>query len=218
MDETINEIKEENLEQEKTEVEQVEVEKPSEPDPRLVAAINETANVMLNLITIQQQVNNKVNEKLEKSITWQEYVTAYNVELYELINAIGIWKWWKQHNQPNKEDVLDELADCFAFILSAMSVTGDENRVHEICNAFASRYWEIKLSIQMGDKEADVKQICYLIGSASELHDTEHLNTLDSFVLAILMVERLFDTDWDDFIYYYKKKSKVNIKRQEENY
>ena len=190
-------------------------------DPQFQARVQEIAEVFKNLLPIQREVNAEVQKKLgDKAPTAKDYVLAFNVELYELINEMGVWKWWKEHNQPNQERVLDELADCFAFMLSAFSVLPEE-QLDTVLVTTSFRYWDLKVHL---NPEADniqmTKEICGLIGTASEMEGDQHLSTIESFALAIIAVEFLFkfEVDWDDFIYAYKKKSKVNIKRQKENY
>ena len=42
--------------------------------------------------------------------------------MFEYINAIGLWKWWKSHKIDRERRILDELADCFAFFLSVLEL------------------------------------------------------------------------------------------------
>ena len=77
---------------------------------------------LMDLIAIQQEVNEKVMEKLDTSIMGDQFILAFNVELFEYFNAVGIWKWWKHNHVLDKEKVLDELADCFAFFLLGSQV------------------------------------------------------------------------------------------------
>lgn len=45
------------------------------------------------LIDIQRSVNAKVREKMDRAIEADEFLLAFNVELFEYFNAIGTWKW-----------------------------------------------------------------------------------------------------------------------------
>lgn len=48
---------------------------------------------LTDLIEVQRTVNSIIKEKLEKPVTNKEFILAFNVELFEYFNAIGIWKW-----------------------------------------------------------------------------------------------------------------------------
>ena len=183
----------------------------------------EVVNNFSSLLSIQDEVNTEIGKKLENQPSWREYILAYNCELYEALNAIGTWKWWKHSHVIEKDRVLDEVADCFAFILSAFLSLEPETRLNLMIN-FASRYVDFRH--QFFDDYKDnldqlVRDLIVFIGTASELQGDEHLTSLDSFALLLIITEialRDESVDWDDFIYYYKRKSKVNIKRQKENY
>lgn len=45
------------------------------------------------LLPIQQEVNEVVTERLGREPAIDEYMLAFNVELFEYFNAIGTWKW-----------------------------------------------------------------------------------------------------------------------------
>ena len=55
----------------------------------------EVVNNFSSLLPIQDEVNSEIAKKLENQPSWREYILAYNCELYEALNAIGTWKWWK---------------------------------------------------------------------------------------------------------------------------
>jgi len=75
---------------------------------------------LIELMPIQQEVNDVVIKRLGRKVSIDEYILAFNVELFEYFNAIGTWKWWKQSHKQDREKILDELADCFAFFLSVL--------------------------------------------------------------------------------------------------
>ena len=183
----------------------------------------EVVNNFSSLLSIQDEVNTEIGKKLENQPSWREYILAYNCELYEALNAIGTWKWWKYSHVIEKDRVLDEVADCFAFILSAFLSLEPETRLNLMIN-FASRYIDFRhqfLDDYKDNLDQLVRDLIVFIGTASELQGDEHLTSLDSFALLLIITEialRDESVDWDDFIYYYKRKSKVNIKRQKENY
>ncbi len=45
---------------------------------------------LTDLIEVQRTVNSIIKEKLEKPVTNKEFILAFNVELFEYFNAIGI--------------------------------------------------------------------------------------------------------------------------------
>lgn len=194
-----------------------------EEEPSLPPEVIEVINNFSSLLPIQDEVNQEISKKLDNQPSWRQYILAYNCELYEALNAIGTWKWWKHSHVVEKDRVLDEVADCFAFILSAFLSLEPETRLHLMIN-FASRYVDFRHQF-LNDYKDNLDQLAQdltiFVGTASELQGDEHLTSLDSFALLLIITEialRDENIDWDDFIYYYKRKSKINIKRQKENY
>ena len=217
---------EENQEAIEQPVDSEEKEEPTnneEEKQSLSPEVIEVVNNFSSLLSIQDEVNTEIGKKLENQPSWREYILAYNCELYEALNAIGTWKWWKHSHVIEKDRVLDEVADCFAFILSAFLSLEPETRLNLMIN-FASRYIDFRhqfLDDYKDNLDQLVRDLIVFIGTASELQGDEHLTSLDSFALLLIITEialRDESVDWDDFIYYYKRKSKVNIKRQKENY
>lgn len=198
-------------------------EESNDNEQSLPPEVIEVINNFSSLLPIQDEVNSEISKKLEKQPSWREYILAYNCELYEALNAIGTWKWWKHSHVVEKDRILDEVADCFAFILSAFLSLEPETRFHLMIN-FASRYVDFRRQFFEDYKDNFdqlVQDLIIFVGTASELQGDEHLTSLDSFALLLIITEialRDENVDWDDFIYYYKRKSKVNIKRQKENY
>ena len=198
-------------------------EEQNEEKQSLSPEVIEVVNNFSSLLPIQDEVNSEIAKKLENQPSWREYILAYNCELYEALNAIGTWKWWKHSHVIEKDRVLDEVADCFAFILSAFLSLEPETRLNLMIN-FASRYVDFRhqfLDDYKDNLDQLVRDLIVFVGTASELQGDEHLTSLDSFALLLIITEialRDENIDWDDFIYYYKRKSKVNIKRQKENY
>lgn len=198
-------------------------EESNHEEPSLPPEVIEVVNNFSSLLPIQDEVNREIAKKLENQPSWREYILAYNCELYEALNAIGTWKWWKHSHVIEKDRVLDEVADCFAFILSAFLSLEPETRLHLMIN-FASRYVDFKnhfFADYKDNLDQLVRDLTIFVGTASELQGEEHLTSLDSFALLLIITEtalRNESIDWDDFIYYYKRKSKINIRRQKENY
>ena len=217
---------EENQEAIEQPVDSEEKEEPTnneEEKQSLSPEVIEVVNNFSSLLPIQDEVNSEIAKKLDNQPSWREYILAYNCELYEALNAIGTWKWWKHSHVIEKDRVLDEVADCFAFILSAFLSLEPATRLNLMIN-FASRYVDFRhqfLDDYKDNLDQLVRDLIVFVGTASELQGDEHLTSLDSFALLLIITEialRDESVDWDDFIYYYKRKSKVNIKRQKENY
>jgi len=177
------------------------------------------------LMDIQREVNAKVREKMERAIEADEFLLAFNVELFEYFNAIGTWKWWKHSHEINREKVLDELADCFAFFLSAIDVENevsllrDEKEVipdieadlNEIFEALTANFRETDL-----DRNLVINDLILYVGTDNEI---QGILTIERFAIAIFIATLLFDgITWDEITEAYKVKSNVNIQRQVENY
>lgn len=177
------------------------------------------------MIKMQNQVNQIVGEKLKQKPSAGDYVTAFRVELYEFINAIGVWKWWKHSATIDKARVLDELADCFAFYLSAVAMSPiaiqtdngverpREDQIRRTIDVFKS------ISEQNNDNRQLTLDLIHLIGTADDNMEQEKLNTLVQMGIAIRMAEAAIpDLTWDEVVKAYMDKSQVNIDRQHNNY
>jgi dimeric dUTPase (all-alpha-NTP-PPase superfamily) len=177
------------------------------------------------LMDIQREVNAKVREKMTRAIEADEFLLAFNVELFEYFNAVGTWKWWKHSHEIKREKVLDELADCFAFFLSAIDVENevsllrDEKDIildiqadlNEIFEALTNNFRETDL-----DRNLVINDLILYVGTDNEI---QGILTIERFAIAIFIATLLFDgITWDEITEAYKVKSNVNIQRQVENY
>lgn len=180
---------------------------------------------ILSLITIQQDVNRKIREKLSRPPEADEMLLAFNTELFEYFNAIGTWKWWKHSHQLDRERVLDELADCFAFFLSLIDIENEVALLQdkpEIISDVQIEMNEILQTLQKmlnetdQDREDIINDLMVYIGSDNEM---EPVLTIERMTIAIFISTVLFhDITWEEMTNAYRQKSDVNIKRQEENY
>lgn len=178
-----------------------------------------------NLIEIQEEVNKKVREKLDRDIQSDDFMLAFNVELFEFFNAIGTWKWWKHSHNLDKEKILDELADCFAFFLSIVIVENNASILRdegEIIEAVERDLNDIFRNLESNMEENDISDATIIndlmlyVGTDNEV---QGVLTVERFAIAIFIISLLFkDLEWKDLVDAYKKKSSVNIKRQEEDY
>ena len=159
------------------------------------------------MLETQTKVNDKVSEKLKEQPKSIDYLLAMHVEVFEFINAVGTWKWWKHSHVPNKEKILDELADVMAFYFSYL-LTLDSETLNEIEEITKEVYGTLE------DKE--VASILRYI--------TQCINDGEQQVAPVLMVESVLiaaktvGATWKEIEEAYYKKSEVNIKRQEQNY
>lgn len=181
------------------------------------------ANIV-DLIKIQREVNEKVKEKLETGISGDQFILAFNIELFEFFNEVGTWKWWKHSHEPKKEKVLDELADCFAFFLSAIDLESDYAILEGEDNFIQKTEEEINIileklnsfKVEMNDNIEAINELIVYVGTDNEISG---ILTIERFAIAVFIATLLYpDIIWDELADAYRKKSKVNIERQEEGY
>ncbi len=184
-----------------------------------------TEQAFAEMLKIQHHVNEEINLKLEELPEIGDYVLAFNVELFEFINAVGIWKWWKHGHKIQKERVLDELADCYAFALSAILKMPEEvKRDDQIEYPRVALIKDLidtydKISDLTNSQQATALDIIYMLGTASELDGDKHIGFITAFAAANVIAAKVLEgLTWDEVIAAYEKKSKINIVRQEENY
>jgi dimeric dUTPase (all-alpha-NTP-PPase superfamily) len=160
-----------------------------------------------SLEPIQKEVNEIVNARLIENKmalpVQMDYLVAMHVEFFEFINAVGTFKFWKHSHNPDKERVLDELADIIAFFLSigeidknadvVISETQDELAEYSTLSIMRS----VSAAIQTGEETA---------------------NDLILMGIAVEIARREVDATWEDIEAAYKKKSEENIRRQKEGY
>lgn len=177
------------------------------------------------LLPIQKEVNRIVVERAGRNITVTEFILAFNVELFEFMNEIGTWKWWKQSHQVKRERVLDELADCFAFFLSAIDLQNQANivkfgigMVDKIEEAIQGIFDELGSQYDEYESSETVNSLITLMGTDNEFGE-EPVSTTGRFAASIYAASRLFEgITWEEITDAYKKKSAENIKRQQTNY
>lgn len=179
-----------------------------------------------DLIPIQKEVNKVVEDRLGRRVTAQEFITAFSVELSEYMNEVGIWKWWKQSHVPNEGRVLNELADCFAFFLSALivqdeiySLQGKTNIIEETEEMLQSIMNDLFKAGSEIDKRELINQLIFYIGTNHDRPSHQTMNTVQIFGVAITISFLLLeDLTWEQIVDEYKAKSKENIERQQRNY
>ena len=168
---------------------------------------------LAHLLDLQKKVNEKVREKMDRDVFVEEFILAFNVEYFEFMNEIGVWKWWKHSHEINREKVLDELADLYAFFLSILLASKDidveefEKELTRISNeVYAAK-----------DEPYTIQNLILIVGTDNE-SDTP-VRTVNRFGIAIGISRLLFDgITYEEITEAYEKKSQVNIDRQNENY
>ena len=172
---------------------------------------------LIELVNLQNHVNDVINAKLENPPTAMDYITAFSVEVGEMINAVGVWKWWKHSATINKERILDELADCYAFFLSAAGTQDKpEELINQVCETFDALTDDIAAAKVDGLVAA--KEAITLVLTNHENSEVR-FSTTTIFAFCNKIAELVIDgLTWEDVVNAYKAKSDVNIKRQEENY
>jgi len=89
--------------------------------------------MMEDLLKLQKNVDELIQNKINISFnqTLNDRKIAFKVELSELANEIGFFKYWKQSHVKNHERIKDEWADCLAILLSiVISMNFEKELIH----------------------------------------------------------------------------------------
>jgi dimeric dUTPase (all-alpha-NTP-PPase superfamily) len=157
------------------------------------------------LLKTQADVRDEVMKKLKTEPTADDYTLAMHVEVFELFNAIGTWKWWKHSHIPNKEKILDELADVIAFFLSYLLVQEPTKQA--------------QIALWMDDNFDEFMGEVDVIRYVSESITTgQSLPPMVLMLSALAATIKVLNCEWTEIVYAYNQKSKVNIERQRNNY
>lgn len=158
------------------------------------------------LLKTQMAVRDEVMKKLKTAPTKEDHTLAMHVEVFELFNEIGVWKWWKKSHVPKKERILDELADVIAFFLSYMLLLEPQKQA--------------QMAIWMDDNfenfmDDNIDVIKYV---SESITDGVALPPMVLMLAALAATIKTLKCEWTEIIYAYNEKSKVNIERQKNNY
>lgn len=168
---------------------------------------------LTHLLDLQKEVNAKVREKMDRDVFVEEFILAFNVEYFEFMNEIGVWKWWKHNHEINKERVLDELADLYAFFLSILLVMKniDIEEFEKELTRISNEVYATK------DQPYAIENLMLISGTDNE--SDAPVRTINRFGIAIGIARLLFDgITYEEITEAYERKSQVNIDRQNENY
>jgi dimeric dUTPase (all-alpha-NTP-PPase superfamily) len=158
------------------------------------------------LLKVQMEVRDEVMKKLKTPPTKEDHTLAMHIELFELFNEIGTWKWWKHSHIPKKDRILDELADVIAFFLSYMLLLEPTKQAQVAL-------WMDDNFNNFMDPEVDV--IRYVSESVTA---GAPLPPMVLMLTALAAVIKTLNCEWTEIIYAYNQKAKVNIERQRNNY
>ena len=154
-------------------------------------------------LDIRVRENNEI--ELDKDLTLEKFL-ALKTELYEFINELESFKYWKKNK--GKDHILEEACDTLHFILSLA----------------------IDKEVDMNIEEKEIKEL----GEVNKIETNELLamsdflisdcmidndwKILKSVLMIILIVLRRVGFDKEDLYNAYIKKNKVNHERQDNNY
>ena len=154
-------------------------------------------------LDIRVRENNEI--ELDKDLTLEKFL-ALKTELYEFINELESFKYWKKNK--GKDHILEEACDTLHFILSLA----------------------IDKEVDMNIEEKEIKEL----GEVDKIETNELLAMSDflisdcmidndwivlkSVLMIILIVLRRVGFDKEDLYNAYIEKNKVNHERQDNNY
>lgn len=161
------------------------------------------------LLDIQKNVNDIILKKAKWKPDKDDFLLAMFVEVFEFINTIPHWKWWKHSQEINFDRTLDEMADIMAFYLSYL-LAEDPLEFEQDCKVlpYIIEYYELN---QARDTEALVKK------TFKEMIEGEDDPTA-LFVKTLFITKFATGASNEDIIKAYLKKSEENIERQRKNY
>lgn len=154
-------------------------------------------------LDIRVRENNEI--ELDKDLTLEKFL-ALKTELYEFINELESFKYWKKNK--GKDHILEEACDTLHFILSLA----------------------IDKEVDMNIEEKEIKEL----GEVDKI-ETNELLAMSDFLISdcmidndwialklvltiILIVLRRVGFDKEDLYNAYIEKNKVNHQRQDNNY
>lgn len=158
------------------------------------------------LLKTQAEVRDEVMKKLKTPPSKEDHTLAMHIELFELFNEIGTWKWWKHSHIVKKDRVLDELADVMAFFLSYMLLL-------EPAKQAQVALWMDDNFDEFMDPEVDVIRFV-----SENITNGEQMPPMVLMLAALAATIKTLNCEWTEIIYAYNEKSKVNIERQRNNY
>ncbi|AGI10593.1 dUTPase [Bacillus phage MG-B1] len=160
--------------------------------------------MMLTAFKLQTEVDELIQEKISVSFqkTTEERKIAFHVELGELANEIGFFKYWKKSHVKDDFRIKDEWADCLAFLNSLSITYGFEGElIPELIGGY---------NVSIDRPEYYYKNLMY-----NKLYDYVDFECAykDLFKLGLTLGYSL-----EDLFEAYEGKTKENIRRAKEGY
>lgn len=116
------------------------------------------------------ELQNKINELNQKKVLVDQYILAFSVELFNYIDSIPHWKWWKTEPiEINNKRIIKNLINCLAFFISMVSELNKvdkmfiENIEYDLQSDMDTFKEEIK------NKNMEIVNWCKLIGVNSDI-------------------------------------------------
>lgn len=161
--------------------------------------------MMKECFELQKQVDIQIEEKIGVlfSTTIGDRKIAFGVELCELANEIGFFKYWKTSHKLDYDRIKDEWADCFAFLNSLAITYGLED---EIIKDFDM----LTYSVNQPNVSTSFKQLQF-----NKLYDATDI--LSAYV-DLFKIGYKVGFKKEELIEAYKVKSAENIRRAQEGY
>lgn len=90
--------------------------------------------VMNDLLKIQEEVDSLIIDKIDIRFkdTVNDRKIAFHVELGELANEIGFFKYWKKSHKKDHKRIKDEWSDCLAFLNSITITMGYNEEINKV--------------------------------------------------------------------------------------
>ena len=157
--------------------------------------------------------NNGISET--ESLVSKKYI-ALKTELYELVNQIESFKFWKKHK--GKDNILEEGVDVLHFILS-LAIERGVNLEHE-GEERVKEFFEItKTELEKFGKDAIINESIIIMDTLlSEIPGKKEYVVLYPTLRLLLQILQICEYTVDDIYNCYMKKNEINHERQENNY
>jgi dimeric dUTPase (all-alpha-NTP-PPase superfamily) len=160
---------------------------------------------MKKLQEIQKQADKKIMANLSEEISLegiiQSKIIALDIEISEFANEIEFFKYWKKNK--GKENMLEELADCVAFILT-------------IANSYK---YVLKIDMDKLDISHDLNNTYMFIKSSlTTFYKHRGAAALLNILQGLFKIAKTLGITYEEIEEAYIRKSEINIQRQEMSY
>lgn len=151
----------------------------------------------------------------EESLISRKYI-ALKTELYELVNQIESFKFWKKHK--GKDNILEEGIDMLHFILSLAIETGIDLK-HEDQISVKEFFENTKNELEEHGKDFIINESTIIMDTLlSGIPTEKEYVTIYPVLIILLQVLQICGYTIEDIYNCYMKKNEINHERQENNY